>query len=115
MKTEEVFPVIRLGIALRYMGFSLIFIISFAVMFVFLVLAVVGITAGVMLAVLGVAMIMFKADFIITALAPEIMLFGGLAGACFTACLGLVAVKIGYCVCRLFVRVERKCAGLREH
>lgn len=105
---------IRLGITLRYIGFSLLFIICFAVMFVFLVFAVVGITAGVMLAVLGTAMIMFKADFIITALAPEIMLFGGLAGAFFTAFLGLLAVKIGYFICRLFVRIGRKCERLRE-
>ena len=105
---------IRLGIALRYMGFCLLFIICFAVMFVFLVLAVVGITAGVMLAVLGVAMIMFKADFIITALAPEIMLFGGLTGAFFTAFLGLIAVKMGFWICRLFVRIGRKCDRLRE-
>ena len=105
--------VIRLGIALRYIGFFLLFIICFAVMFVFLVSAVVGITAGLMLAVLGIAMIMFKADFIITALAPEIMLFGGLAAAFFTAFLGLVAVKMGYWICRLFVKLERKCASLR--
>lgn len=105
---------IRFGIALRYIGFCLLFIICFAVMFAFLVSAVVGITAGVMLAVLGVAMIMFKADFIITALAPELMLFGGLTGAFFTAFLGLVAVKIGYWICRLFVKLERKCARLRE-
>lgn len=104
---------IRLGIALRYAGFFLIFIVSFAVMFVFLVSAVMGITAGIMLAVLGIAMIMFKADFIITALAPEIMLFGGLAGAFFTAFLGLLAVKIGCCVSRLFVRIGRKCERLK--
>lgn len=105
---------IRLGIALRYAGFFLIFIVSFAVMFVFLVSAVTGITAGIMLAVLGIAMIMFKADFIITALAPEIMLFGGLAGAFFTAFLGLLAVKIGYCVSKLFVKIGQKCERLKD-
>lgn len=101
-------------IALRYIGFCLLFIVCFAVMFVFLVLSVVGITAGVMLAVLGVAMIMFKADFVITALAPEIMLFGGLTGAFFAAFLGLLAIKMGYWICRMFVKLTRKSERLRE-
>lgn len=111
---KEVNYVIRLEIFFRYAVFWLLFIISFAVMFVFLVSAVTGITAGLMLAVLGAAMIMFKADFVITALAPELMLFGGLTGAFFTAFLGLVAVKIGFCICRLFVKTGRKCGRLRE-
>lgn len=86
----------------------------FAVMFVFLVAAVTGITAGVMLAVLGLAIIMFKASFIITELAPELMLFGGLCGAFFTAFLGMAAIKLGFMISRLFIRVKRQCDKLRE-
>lgn len=104
----------RLKIFFWYLGFLLVFVICFAVMFVFLTAAVMGVTAGLLLAVLGVAMLMFKADFIITALAPEIMLFGGLAGAFFTAFLGLLAVKTGFAVSRLFVRVRHRCERLRD-
>ncbi len=103
---------IRLKIFLRYTVFSLIFVICFAVMFVFLLAAVMGITAGALLAVLGTAMVMFKADFIITELAPELMLFLGLTGMFFTAFLGLLAVKLGYIVSRLFVKTRRKCERL---
>lgn len=103
-----------LKIFLSYTGFFVVFALCFAVMFVFLLAAVMGITAGVLLAVLGVAMIMFKADFIITQIAPEIMLFGGLSGAFFTAFLGALAVKLGYCVSRLFLRTRRRCERLRD-
>lgn len=104
----------RLKIFIRYAFFGLIFAICFAVMFVFLLAAVMGITAGALLAVLGIAMIMFKADFIVTALAPEIMLFGGLTGMFFSAFLGLCAIKLGYMVSRLFVRTRRRCERLRS-
>ena len=92
--------------------FWIFFAVCFAVMFVFLVAAIMGITAGVMLAVLGTAIIMFKASFIISALAPELMLFGGLCGACFTAFLGMTTIKLGFCVSRLFIRVKRQCDKL---
>lgn len=104
----------RFKIFLRYTAFWIFFAFCFAVMFVFLVAAVMGVTAGVMLAVLGIAIIMFKASFIISQLAPEIMLFGGLCGAFFTAFLGLSAIKIGFCVSRLFIKVKRQCDKLRE-
>ncbi len=105
---------IRFKIFLRYTAFWTFFAICFAVMFVFLVAAVMGITSGVMLAVLGTAIIMFKASFIITELAPELMLFGGLCGAFFTAFLGLTAIKIGFGVSRIFFKVKRRCDKLRE-
>lgn len=105
---------IRFKIFLRYTAFWVFFAVCFAVMFVFLVAAVTGITAGVMLAVLGTAIIMFKASFIISGLAPEIMLFGGLFGAFFTAFLGLTAIKMGFGVSRTFLKVKRRCDKLRE-
>ena len=74
-----------------------------------------GVTAGVMLAVLGTAIIMFKASFIISSLAPEIMLFGGLCGAFFAAFLGMAAIKLGYIVSRVFLRAGRKCNRMKEN
>ena len=105
---------LRFKIFLRYTVFWIFFAVCFAVMFVFLVAAVMGITAGLMLAVLGTAIIMFKASFIISALAPELMLFGGLCGAFFTAFLGMTAIKIGFGVSKVFVRVRRRCEKLRD-
>ena len=105
---------IQFKIFFKYTLFWILFAVCFAVMFVFLAAAVMGITAGVMLAVLGTAIIMFKASFIISELAPELMLFGGLCGAFFTAFLGTSAIKIGFLVSRLFIRVKRQCDKLRE-
>lgn len=105
---------IRFKIFLRYTTFWIFFAVCFAVMFVFLVAAVMGITSGIMLAVLGTAIIMFKAGFIISELAPELMLFGGLCGAFFTAFLGMTAIKIGFIISRVFIRVRRQCDKLME-
>lgn len=103
---------VRFKIFLKYTAFWIFFAMCFAVMFVFLTAAIMGVTSGVMLAVLGTAIIMFKAGFIISGLAPEIMLFGGLCGACFTAFLGMTAIKLGFCVSRLFIRIKRQCDKL---
>lgn len=82
-------------------------------MFAMLVLCAVGIPFGLMAAVLGVAVLVFRADFVLTQLAPEVMLFGGLAGAFFTAFLGALAVKLGFIISRLFLRIRRRCDALR--
>lgn len=82
-------------------------------MLVMLTTAIIGVPLGVMMAVFGVAISMFKADFIITELAPQVMLFGGLSGGFFAAALGLVAVKMGFFISRVFVRLRRKCDKLR--
>ena len=105
---------LRFKIFLRYTAFWTFFGICFAVMFVFLTAAIMGVTSGVMLAVLGTAIIMFKAGFIISGLAPELMLFGGLCGACFTAFLGMTAIKLGFIVSRVFLMTKRKCDKLRD-
>ena len=86
----------------------------FAVMFVLLTAAVMGIPSGVMLSVLGLAILMFKADFVITELAPELMLFGGLSGAFLAAFLGTSAVKLGYLVSKLFLKLRRRRERLAE-
>lgn len=104
----------RIKVFLYYTGFWTVFAAAFAAMFVMLAAAVTGIPFGLMMSVLGVAVLAFRADFVITELAPQLMLFAGLAGACFTAFLGLLAVKLGYMTSRLFLRVKRRCDRLRE-
>ena len=99
---------IRFKVILMYAGFAAAFAACFAVMFIMLTAAVMGIPSGLMLAVLGFAILIFKADFVITELAPELMLFGGLSGAFAAAFLGAAAVKLGYIVSRLFLKVRRR-------
>lgn len=103
----------RLKVAALYTGFWLIFAVCFAVMFAMLVLCVTGIPFGIMTAVLGVAVLIFKADFVLTRLAPELMLFGGLCCAFLTAFLGALAVKLGFVASRFFVKIKRRCDSLR--
>ncbi len=98
---------------MQYFAFWLMFVPVFCLMFVMLLTAVFVVPFGVMMAVLGIAVIMFKAKFVITELAPPVMLFGGLSGACFAAFLGLFAVKLGFCVSRRFLIVKRRCDRLR--
>ncbi len=103
----------KLKVVALYTGFWLIFSVCFAVMFAMLVLCVTGIPFGIMTAVLGVAVLIFKADFVLTRLAPELMLFGGLCCAFLTAFLGALAVKLGFVVSRFFVKIKRRCDSLR--
>lgn len=96
-----------------YLGYAALFIVTFAVMLLFLTMAAVGIPMGIIFGVFGVAIELFKADFIITELAPELMIFGGLTAACGTAFCGLLAVKAGFMVSRLFLKVKKHCDRLR--
>lgn len=91
-----------------YTGFWTLWLIVFAVMFVLLTVAVVGIPSGIMMSGLGLIILLFKADFVITELAPEIMLFGGAAAAFFSAFLGALAVKLGFRISHLFVRIRKR-------
>lgn len=101
MKTAKV-------LALR-LGFILIFLAVFAVMLALLSVAVFVFPAGLMVCVLGFAVKLFNAQFIVTSLSPEFMLFGGLAASFGAAFCGLAAVKAGFSVSRLYVKVRRKC------
>ena len=103
----------KLKVAALYTGFWLIFAVCFAGMFAMLVLCFTGIPFGIMTAVLGVAVLIFKADFVLTRLAPELMLFGGLCCAFLTAFLGALAIKLGFVVSRYFVKIKRRCDSLR--
>lgn len=103
----------KLKVFALYAAFWILFAIAFAVMFAMLFACAMGIPSGIMLAVLGGVTLFFKTDFVITALAPQVMLFGGLAGAFLAAFSGLTAVKIGTGISRFFVKIRRKCDKLR--
>ena len=66
-----------------------------------------------MICFFGFAVKLFNAQFIVTSLSPELMLFGGLAAVFAAAFCGLLAVKAGFCISRLFLRVKRRCDLLR--
>lgn len=97
-----------------YAAFWTLFAVTFAVMFILLMICVLGIPSGIMLAVLGAAVSVFKADFVISALAPQVMMFGGISGAFLAAFFGLLAVKAGFFISEIFVRIRRKCERLKE-
>ena len=99
---------------LYYTGYWLIFAAVFAVMFVLLLVAAAGIPFGVMLFIFGVAALVFNEDLIITELAPQFMLFGGLALIFLSAACGLFAVKLGFFVSRRFLKIKRRCDRLRN-
>ena len=101
-------------IVLYYTCYWLVFAIVFAVMFALFVVAAMGIPFGVMLVIFGLAAIIFKEDLIITELAPQLMLFGGLSLMFLSAACGLIAVKLGFFISRRFIRVKRRCDKLRD-
>ncbi len=94
-------------------GWLLVFLAVFAVMLALLAAAAFGVPAGLMLFVLGFAVKLFSAQFIVSSLSPELMLFGGLAAACGSLFCGFLAVKAGFMVSRLYVRIRRKTDLLR--
>ena len=94
-------------------GYALLFLAVFGVMLALASAAAFGIPAGLMICFFGFAVKLFNAQFIVTSLSPELMLFGGLAAAFGAAFCGLLAVKAGFCISRLFLRVKRRCNLLR--
>lgn len=104
----------RIKVIALYAGFWLAFAVCFAAMFAMFAACAIGVPFGLMTAVLGIAVLVFRADFVLTQLAPELMLFGGLSGAFFTAFLGALAVKLGFIISRLFLRTKRRCDALRS-
>ena len=90
-------------------GFAVLFLLVFGVMLALSCAAAFGVPAGLIFCFFGFAVKLFDAQFIVTALSPELMLFGGLAAAFGAAFCGLLAVKAGFCVSRLFLRVKRRC------
>lgn len=94
-------------------GFAALFLVVFAIMILLLSAAAFGIPAGLMISFFGLAVKLFDAQFIVTSLSPELMLFGGLASSFGAAFCGLFSVKAGFCISRLFLRVKRRCDLLR--
>ena len=90
-------------------GFAALFLVTFCAMLAMLSAAAFGLPAGLLISIAGVAVRVFNAQFIVTSLTPELMMFGGLAAASGSAFLGLAAVKAGFVVSRLFLRVKRWC------
>lgn len=104
----------KFKVALLYSCYALVFALVFCSMLVMLTIAAAGVPAGLMLFVFGVAMLLFKADFILTDFAPQFILFGGACAAFVSAFLGLCAVKAGFMVSRLFLKIKRRCDHIRN-
>ncbi len=104
----------ELKIFLHFACFWIVFAVCFALMFAMLFAAVIGVTFGVIMAIFGTAVLLFRADFVISGIAPEIMLFGGMTVVFLAFFLGMLAVKIGFVVSRYFLRTRRHCDNLRE-
>lgn len=98
------FKVIMMG-----SGFAVLFLVFFAVILALLCIAAFGIPAGIMVCVFGFAVKLFDAQFIVTSLSAETMLFGGLAAAFWAAFSGALAVELGLMISRLYLRVRRRC------
>lgn len=90
-------------------GFAVLFLIVFAVMLALLCAAAFGIPAGILVSIFGFAVKLFRAQFIVTSLSAETMLFGGLAAAFGAAFCGIAAVELGYLISGVYLRVRRKC------
>lgn len=103
----------RIKVLCLYSAYAVLFAVVFVVMLAVLSAAVICIPAGILFAVLGGVMLVFDAEFVLTELSPLLMLFGGLCAASLSACIGLLCVKAGYAVARLFLVVRRRCDRLR--
>ena len=103
----------RMKVWCYYALYAILFVVVFAFILAMVTAAFVCIPAGGFLALVGGAMLYFKVNFVLTELAPEIMLFGGLFMACISAFLGLVSVRAGFAVWKLFGVVRRHCDRLR--
>ncbi len=103
----------RLKVRLMYFGFFLLFAVVFIIMWALLIICAAGIPCGILMSIFGAAVLLFDADFIITALNPTFMIFGGLSLAFTGAFCGFTAVKAGFIISRLFIRIKRHCDILR--
>lgn len=103
----------RLRVFAVYAAYFVFFAVFFVIMAVLFIICAMGIPLGLMMAFFGFVMIAFKADFVVTELAPPVMLFGGISCAAVAAALGLIALKIGFFVCRMFRRTKLHCDKIR--
>ncbi len=103
----------RVKVRCLYTSYALLFAAVFVVMLTLLTVSVIGMPAGLLTGIFGFAVLLFDVSFIVTDLSPTLLLFGGLSGAFLSAFLGLVAVKAGFLISRLFVRIKQRCDKLR--
>ncbi len=103
----------KVMVVLIYFSFAVLAAVVFALMLVLITVGVIGVPSGVMLAVFGLAIKLFNADFIITGLSPMLMIFGGAAAACLCAFFGLLGIKAGFLLARVFSAAKRRCDRLR--
>lgn len=71
----------RFMVIIMKTGFAVLFLAVFAVILALGCAAAFGVPAGIMVSVFGLAVKLFRAEFIVTSLSAETMLFGGLAAA----------------------------------
>ena len=99
----------KFRVVLLKTGFAVLFLIVFAVIVALACAAAFGLPAGIMVSVFGLAVKLFRAQFIVTALSAETMLFGGLAAAFGAAFCGIAAVELGFVISGAYLRVRRRC------
>lgn len=104
---------IRLKVWSIYFGFALLFTAVCAVMLAVLTAALIAVPAGLLVGVMGAALLIFESPFIVTDLSPELMLFGGFCAAFSAAFLGFAVIKAGFAASRLFLYVRKRCDRLR--
>lgn len=112
-RTASVQRAPRLLAAAMKAGFAALFLITASLMLALLSVAAFGVPAGLMVSISGLAVKLFHAQFIVTSLSAEMMIFGGLAAMFGSAFCGLAAVRAGMGICGVFVRVKRRCDLLR--
>ncbi len=103
----------RIKAGCAYSAYVVFFVLVFVIMLCVLTAAVICIPSGLFLGLVGGAMLLFETSYILTELAPEIMLYGGLFAASCSAFLGFLAVKLGFAAARLFIRVRSYCERLQ--
>ena len=103
----------RVKVWCMYSLYAVLFAVVFVIMLVLLTAAAVGVPAGLVFSVFGAAVMLFEADFVITQLSPTLMLFGGLRASFASALCGLIAVRVGFMISSLFLRIKRRCDKLR--
>ncbi len=96
-----------------YLAYALLFAVVFVIILAAVSAAMLLIPSGLLFSVLGGAMLVADADFILTELSPLVMLFGGLFVACASAFVGLCTVKLGFFAARLFLKVRSTCDRMR--
>ena len=103
----------RLKVWCAYLGYAVLFAIVFVILLCTLTTAFLCIPTGIFLGLVGGAMLLFKTEFVLTELAPQILLYGGIFVASLSAFVALLAVKLGILAARIFEKVRRHCDRLR--